>query len=175
MLWPFAKIVCSLVPVLDPVSEYKVRTFYPCSSTMPKFRDRCKWKFVGQSAQHCECSLIHNNFINKRTLKLSSLGDLCLHRQLVGEIGSYLLWTKVSHDPGFGLNFLFHWPAGPVIPAHQWSTEDFADPKLRSLLGENISVAPANVQQITQALWLTSAKVFSLIIFTGHLVYPLRH
>ena len=39
-----------------------------------------------------------------------------------------------------GQTFLFHWPAGPVIPAHQWSIEDFTDPKLRSLLGENIGV-----------------------------------
>ena len=31
---------------------------------------------------------------------------------------------------GFDLNLLFHWPARPVISAHQWSTEDFTDPKL---------------------------------------------
>ena len=64
-----------------------------------------------------------------------------------------------SEMVGSDLNFLFHWPAGLVIPAHQWSTEDFTDPKLRSLLGENISVAPANVQQITQAYFITLVKV----------------
>ena len=31
---------------------------------------------------------------------------------------------------GFDLNLLFHWPAGPVISEHQWSTQDFTDPKL---------------------------------------------
>ena len=35
-----------------------------------------------------------------------------------------------DYKTGFDLNFLFHWPAGPVISAHWWSTEDFIDPKL---------------------------------------------
>ena len=43
------------------------------------------------------------------------------------ELMKVLSWKVLS---GFDLNFLFHWPAGPVIPAHQWSTEGFTDSKL---------------------------------------------
>ena len=74
----------------------------------------------------------------------------------------YLGVRKGLEDAGFDLNFLFHWPVGPVgrvIPAHQWSTEDFTDPKLRSLLRENVSLAPTNVQQITLAYFITLVKV----------------
>ena len=94
--------------------------------------------------------------------------------------------NSLSKDyPGFDLNFLFHWPAGPVIYQH------ISGP-------QKISLAPANIQWITQAYflnlvkvkwrkcfpctlifrglaWLTSTKVFSLIMFTGQPGQPLRH